>query len=128
MRNLAVPLIVAVGLTLAYPAAAATVLFCPFDSLGGWEVRTVGSAKVDLVGSPGIKRCARVWARPGTAFLTRELPIDAVKGGSVEVRCSARPKDVVAGPQVCSTAKVHLSVQTPSGIKHHSARMTGSSE
>ena len=114
-------------LLVAQAASPATVLFCPFETLPGWEVRTVGEAKAGLVGRPGLKRCLQVQTHPGTAFVTRELPIDAVKGRRVTVRCSARTKDVLVGPQACSTAKVHMAVQTPTGVLHHSARMLGSS-
>jgi len=106
---------------------AATVLFCPFDSLEGWSVRAVGAASAAIVDASEANRCVEVTSRRGTVFVTRQLPLDAVRGSRVTVRCLVKSENVVAGPQQSSTAKVHLAVQTPGGIQHHNARFTGTS-
>ncbi|MBM3891660.1 MAG: hypothetical protein FJ388_21310, partial [Verrucomicrobia bacterium] len=102
----------------------ATVLFSPFDSLDGWQVRSAGPTAVELV-QEGKRQCVQLAAQGGTVFLTRELPLDAVKGRQLMVRCEVKADGIARGPQVSSTAKVHLAVRTPGGIQHHSARFTG---
>jgi len=44
------------------------------------------------------------------------------------VDCQMRPADVVRGPQASSTAKLHLAIETPAGVRHFSARLTGSTD
>jgi len=39
--------------------------------------------------------------------------------------CLIQTQDVSRGPQLVSTAKLHLAVETPSGVKHTSARFIG---
>jgi len=127
MRKLAI--VSAAVLLAAMPQAwPATVLFCPFESLDGWEVRTIGSGDVRLVVDQRGARSLRISSQPGTAFVSRELPLAQVRGCRVTVQCSAKAADVKPGPQKCSTAKAHLSVQTPAGIVHHSARFAGTSD
>jgi len=109
-------------------ASGATVLFCPFDSIEGWEMRSLGATQVATVGKTEKSRCVGLTARRGTVFLTRELPLGLLKGSQVTVSCSVKGEGVVRGPQLCSTAKVHLAVQTPSGTQHHSARFLGTSD
>lgn len=109
-------------------AHGATVLFCPLDSIEGWEVRSVGATEVATVGKTSKARCVGLTSRCGTVFLTRELPLSVVKGCQVTVSCSVKGEDIARGPQLCSTAKVHLAVQTPNGIQHHSARFLGTSD
>lgn len=99
------------------------MLFCPFDSLDGWTVRAVGATNVGVAA-----RGVEVSSHRGTVFLTRELPLDAVRGCRVTVSCFAKSERVLPGPHRCSTAKVHLAVKTPSGIRHRSARLTGTSD
>ena len=106
---------------------AATVLFCPFDSLEGWAVRGVGATGAAIVDASEANRCVEVTSRRGTVFLTRQLPLDAVRGCRLTVSCLVTSEDVVAGPQLSSTAKVHLAVETPGGIQHHNARFVGTS-
>jgi hypothetical protein len=115
-------------LVLARPASAATVLFCPFDSLAGWSVRTIGPARVSLGGEAPAMRYAEITSEGGTAFLTRPLPLDAVRGCRIALSCLAKSENVVRGPQLASTAKVHLAVRTPRGVQHHHARLAGSTD
>ena len=112
----------------ARAAPAATVLFCPFDSLEGWSVRAVGATGAAIVEKSGTARCVEVTSQRGTVFLTRQLPLEAVRGGRVTVNCLVKAEDVVRGPQASSTAKLHLAVQTPRGIEHHNARFTETSD
>lgn len=122
-------LIVAVSFVLRAGAApGATVLFCPFESLEGWTVRAVGATGAAIVEKSAASSCVEVTSRRGTVFLTRQLPLDAVRGCRVTVSCLVKSEGVVRGPQVSSTAKLHLAVQTPGGIAHHSARLVGTSE
>ncbi len=104
---------------------AATVLFCPFDDLNGWRSCSIGAARVELDGDAGVRRCAHIVARGGSAFLTRLLPLDAVRGERIRVRCSMKTRAVRPGPLACSAAKVHLAVRTPRGVRHYAARLTG---
>lgn len=97
----------------AAAVSAATVLFCPFDSLEGWSVRAVGATSTAIVDASQANRCVQVTSRRGTVFVTRQLPLDAVQGSRVTVSCLAKSENVVTGPQLSSTAKVHLAVQTP---------------
>ncbi len=107
---------------------AATVLYCPMDSLREWSVRSVGATGAKVVDRSGGSRCVEVTSSRGTVFLSRELPIEAVRDGRLTVTCSVKPDRVVRGPQLLSTAKLHLAVETPRGIRHHSARFTGTAD
>ena len=112
-------------LTLAVgPASAATVLYCPFDSLDGWSVRTVGASGAELVEKTDENRCVEVTSHRGTVLLSRELPLDEVRGCRLAIACSVKSGRIVRGPQASSTGKVHLAVQTPRGIEHHYARFS----
>ncbi|MBM4079775.1 MAG: hypothetical protein FJ272_07650 [Planctomycetes bacterium] len=108
----------------ARTASTATILFSPFDSLDGWQVRSAGPTAAELV-QEGKRQCVQIASQGGTVFLTRELPLDAVKGRQLMVRCEVKADGVTRGPQVSSTAKVHVAVRTPAGIQHHTARFTG---
>jgi len=109
-------------------APCATVLFCPFDSLEGWSVRSVGATGAAVVEKSAASRCAEVTSRRGTVFLSRELPLEAVRGCRITVSCLVESADVVRGPQVSSTGKLHLAVKTPGGVAHYGARFVGASE
>jgi hypothetical protein len=106
---------------------AETVLYNRFDTLDGWTVRSVGNANAAVVPGREGKLCAELASAGGTVFLTREVPVAAIAGCKVTVDCQMKPVDVVRGPQASSTAKLHLAVETPAGIQHFSARLTGSS-
>jgi hypothetical protein len=106
---------------------AETVLYNRFDTLDGWTVRLVGNANAAVVPGREGKLCAELASAGGTVFLTREVPVAAIAGCKVTVDCQMKPVDVVRGPQASSTAKLHLAVETPAGIQHFSARLTGSS-
>lgn len=112
----------------ALPARAGTVLFCPLDSLDGWSLRTVGAASAGVRAEDGDGPSAWLSAERGTVFLSRELPLDEVRGSRVTVRLLAKHDNIVAGPQAASCGKVHLAVRSPNGTAHHSLRFTGASD
>lgn len=107
---------------------AATLLFCPMDSLDGWTVRCHGTADVAIVEKGDSARCVQTSARQATVFLTRELPLDEVRGSRLEVGCLVRCVGLLPGVQSTSTAKIHLAVRTPDGIRQHSVRFTESDQ
>ncbi|MHB8900677.1 MAG: hypothetical protein ACYC6Y_18150 [Thermoguttaceae bacterium] len=119
-----IALIVTVSLDLS--AHAATVLFCPMDSLDGWTVRCHGTADAAVVANSRSARCLQASARNGTVFLTRELPLDEVRGCRVEIGCLARCRGLLPGVQSTSTAKIHLAVLTPQGPIQNSVRLADS--
>jgi len=104
---------------------AATVLFAPLDSLQGWTVRTVGPTSVGLIDQPQAIRCVELVSRGGTVLLTRELPLEEVRGRRLQLSCLMSGQGVVRGPQVSSAAKLHLAVRTPAGVQHAQARLVG---
>jgi len=108
--------------------SGATVLFCPFESLEGWSVRAVGAAEAGIVEKSAASSCVELTCRRGTVLITRRLPLEAVRGCRVTVSCLVESEDVVRGPQVSSTAKLHLAVKTPSGVTHFGARFVGTSQ
>jgi len=89
-------------------------------------VRSIGTTGVAIVGEDAPDRCVQLTSQGGTVFLSRELPLESVRGCRLTVNCLVETKDVQRGPQLSSTAKVHLAVQTRGGIAHHSARLVGS--
>ena len=109
-------------------APAATVLFCPFDSLSGWSVRSVGATDAGVVRESESSQFVEVASRRGTVLLSRELPLAEVAGCRVEVGCLVASEGIVSGPQLSSTGKVHMAVEGPDGVSHYNARFTGSSE
>ena len=112
--------------SLAASADAATVLFCTLDRLDGWTVRTLGPATVQAARGPADSDCVELRSEGGAAFLTRDLPLAEVAGRRLTLSCLAATEGVVRGPQAASTAKLHLAVQTPQGVRHFSTRLTGS--
>jgi hypothetical protein len=118
---------VAVTILLCAPTAfAATVLFCPMDSLDGWTVRCHGTADAAVVTKGDSGQCAQISTQNATAFLTRDMPLDEVRGSSLEIGCLVRCEGLVPGVQLTSTAKIHIAVQTPDDIRQHSVRFTES--
>lgn len=119
------------AVVLALPARfspAATVLYCEFDSLRDWSVRTAGATGAKITPKEDDTHCLEVRSSRGTVLLSRELPIEAVRGCRVTVSCSVESDGIVRGPQLSSTAKLHLAVQTPQGVRHHSARFVGTAD
>ena len=106
----------------AQTALAATILFAPMDSLDGWTLRSHGPANTIVVPKGDSGKCVQVSAQRATVFLTREIPLDDVRGSTVEIGCLVRCQELVPGIQVTSTAKIHLAVQTPEGIQQYSVR------
>jgi hypothetical protein len=104
---------------------AATVLYAPLDSLDGWSVRALGAAGAGLAVGRAPAGCVELTARGGTVFLTRSLPVEQIAGSRLTIGCQARADGVVRGPQASSTAKLHLAVETPAGVRHFSARFAG---
>lgn len=131
--NRTIPIIAAIAALHAGIATAATILYSPFDSLEGWSVRSVGATTAGIVdktidGKPSGATCAEVTSRRGSVFLTRELPLEDVLGCRITVSCLVKGDGVVRGPQISSTAKVHLAVETAGGIEHYVARFSGSTQ
>jgi hypothetical protein len=107
------------------PLPAATVLFAPFDSLSGWTVRCVGAGSAEIVESKDGRKSTRLTATQGTALLSRELPLEQVRGCRLTLSCSVENRLIVVGPQASSCGKLHLAVQTPGGTEHFSVHFTG---
>lgn len=126
--NRVIPIAIVLLILPVEMATAATVLFCPFESLEGWSVRSVGAASAEVVDKSGGEKCVTMASRRGTIFLSRELPLEAVLKRRITVSCLVRTEDVARGAQLSSTAKVHLAVETSDGIRHHSAQLTGSKD
>ncbi len=118
-------LLTILGLLLTAPAAAATICYAPLDSLDGWSVHTLGDATAAIVHDPLTGPCVELASAGGTVLLSREFRLPAVQGCRVNVACLIQTDGVVRGPQLVSTAKLHLAAETPAGIKHTSARFTG---
>ncbi len=119
---------VAICLLGAGELPAATLLYCPFDSLQGWAVRSVGAAGAALVEPDAQTQHVELTSSRGTVFLSRELPLDAVRGTRVTVTCSVRSERIIRGPQLSSTGKIQLAVRTPRGIEHFYARFVGTED
>jgi len=117
-------LIVLVVLATA-PAAAATICHAPLSSLDGWSVHTLGSATARVVQDAATGNCVELASAGGTVLLSREFELPAVQGCRVSVGCLIQTQDVSRGPQLVSTAKLHLAVETAADVKHASARFTG---
>jgi hypothetical protein len=112
-------------LLAASPAWAATVCYAPLDSLEGWTVRSLGEATAQVVEDRVVGRCVEVATSGGTVLLSRSLPVEAVAGSQLSVRCLVQTTGVVRGTQLVSLAKLHLAVETPAGVRHSSTRFTG---
>jgi len=110
----------------AIHSPAATVLYSPMESLDGWMVRSVGPASAAVIRKGESDKCVQLEARSATVFLSRELPLAAVRGSRIEVGGLVRCEDLVPGIQAANTAKIHLAVRTPDGVRHHSARLSES--
>lgn len=117
-------LVSAVWLAMAREGTAATIVAEPFDALTAWHIRTVGAASARLHKKGLHGTGLRVEGMGGMAFCTRELPLQDVRGSRLTVRCMTKVQSVEAGPQACSTPKVHLAVATPRGVLHFSSRLT----
>jgi hypothetical protein len=127
-RNSIVPSILAAGAVVIVGAKhlfAATVLFCPFDSLDAWTLRSVGAGQAGIVGRDENDRCVEVTAQEGTILISRDLPVDMLRGSRVTVSCLVKTERVVRGAQQSSTAKVHLAVLSQGSVQHYAARLEG---
>lgn len=118
-------LLLVFGLLASAPVPAATICCARLDSLDSWSLHAHGAATAHVVTDPLPGRCLELTSAGGSVLLSRELPLASVRGCRVSVSCLVRTLDVTRGPQLVSTAKLHLAVQTPGGIQHTSARFTG---
>lgn len=126
MQRTGIVIVVVAILVCAPPVFAATVLFSPMDSLDGWTIRSHGTADTAIVAKGDSGQCVQVSTQNATAFLTRDMPLDEVRGSSLEIGCLVRCEGLVPGIQLTSTSKIHLAIQTPDGIRQHSVRFTNS--
>jgi hypothetical protein len=122
------PLLVTVFLAATRVAGGATVLFAPLGQFDGWDLNTLGTARIAAAPSAAGLPCVEMNSAGGTCLLSRALPLDQMRGSRVTIRCLARSDGVVRGPQASSTAKIHLAIRTPRGIEHHSARFLGNTD
>jgi hypothetical protein len=126
MRWLIVGLFWGPLLATAAGAQAATLIYCAMDSLEGWTVRTLGPAGVQIVPGQQATACVELRSQGGSVLLSREVPRDSVAGCRLEISCLVKTDNVVRGPEVMDTAKLHLALETPQGLRHFSVRLTGS--
>jgi len=116
------------SLLVAQTARSATVFYSRLDSLEDWAVQTLGAADIRVNEDPVVHRCVELSSAAGTALISHVLDGEVVAGCQLTVSCLVRTADVRRGPQLTSVAKVHLAVETATGILHFSSRWTGSSE
>lgn len=95
-----------------------------FNTLEAWRVVGLGPADMRLEDDAVGGRHLRVESRSGLAFCSRELPVEALRGTQVTVRCMTLVEAVEPGPQAWSGPKIHLAVATPEGPVHFSARLS----
>lgn len=101
-----------------------TVVAETFDTLDDWRVVSVGPAAMRLEEGGVAGRYLRVESRSGLAFCSRELPVEALRGTQVTIRCMTLVDAVTPGPQVWSAPKIHLAAATPEGPVHFSTRLS----
>jgi len=126
MQKFAIVTVAVVIFLNARLAFAATILFSPMDSLDGWTIRSHGTTNAAIVAKGDSGQCVQVSSQNSTVFLTRDLRLDDVRGASLEIGCLVRTMGLVPGIQVTSTAKIHLAIQTPEGVRQHSVQFTDS--
>jgi len=116
-------------LAIAPPWAcrAATIVAERFDDLDGWRVVTSGPASLRLARDEARGAFLQAESLGGLAFCSRELPLEAVRGSEIRVRCLTRVESVTPGPQACSAPKIHVAVAAPGGARHFAARLTQAS-
>ncbi|MDH7570705.1 MAG: hypothetical protein QHJ73_14085 [Armatimonadota bacterium] len=108
------------------PAARADVLLREdFETQGEWRFNATGKAMVSLVDGGRQGKCVKTEADGGTAYYTRQLKTEQVAGRKITVRCWVRLENVRQGPQVYSTAKIHIGARVGGNTLNFADRWVG---
>jgi len=106
----------------------ATIVAESFETLDAWRITTVGPAMAELGDSGGQGSCLKVRSLGGLAMCSRDLPVAELRGAKLTVRCMTRVAAVGPGPQPWSTAKIHVAIKSPTGVRHATGRLSQVSE
>ena len=94
----------------------------------GWRKNVRGDATVELVSGGISGKCLKTTAQGGLAYYSRTLDLRAVRGRKIVARCRVKLDNVKVGPQVYSTAKLHVAVRVDGRIRNYATRFVGTTE
>ncbi|NOY79413.1 MAG: hypothetical protein GXP31_00260 [Kiritimatiellaeota bacterium] len=100
-------------LFLPCPVRATQMLSENFESRGAWQEHVRGKGSISLVPGGVHGKCLKtVSEAQALVYYSLKLDPEKVRGKSILIRCKVRIRDVVRGPKVYSTAKIHVGIRT----------------
>ena len=114
------------ALLIATAAPADVVLEEGFEQQGKWKKRVQGKGTVELVAGGVEGTCLKLTSRE-QAFVYYSLELDPkpLRGKRLIVRAKVKLDNVVQGPKVYSTAKLHVGVIVNRKMQNHAQRFVG---
>lgn len=125
MRAYCGGVLILMAATCAFPA---TILVETFEDLDDWQKLTFGDAALEVASEGQRGPCLKATAQSGSALLAYSLPMDAIRGATVLVRCAVKLENVHPGAQPYSTAKIHLAVRDGGRVRHFATRFDGTAD
>ena len=116
---------------IASPASAAPIIQEHFDQLGPpWRKNIRGAGRITLASKGVSGPCLQVVSeKRALVYYTLALDPKKVNGKSILIRCKVKSANVMTGPKVYSTAKLHVGVEVPGRRSlNFAARFTGTSD
>ena len=113
---------------IAAVSRGATIVAEPFETLEAWRITTVGAATVGVDSKAPRGNCLRVRSLGGLAMCSRDLPVAQLRGVALTIRCMTRVAALGSGPQPWSTAKIHVAIRSPAGVRHVTSRLSQRAE
>jgi hypothetical protein len=114
---------------LALAARAEPVLQEGFEQEGKWHKTLRGPGAVELVAGGLRGKCLKVTSRKrALAYYSIALQPKRVRGKRLTIRARVKLDNVVQGPEIYSTAKIHVGVTVGGRVEHRAKRFVGTSE
>ena len=124
-RQLAVTLALARLLSMG-AAWSETILKESFEQQGKWKKNIRGKGTIELAPGGIEGKCLKVTTNDqALVYYTIRLDPKRVRGKRLIVRAKVKLDNVVKGPEIYSTAKIHIGVGVKGRIQHRAQRFVG---
>ena len=113
-------------LAFATAASADLVLENNFEQQGKWKKRLKGKGAVELVPGGVEGKCLKLTSRDQAyAYYSIELDPKPLRGKRLIMRAKVKLQDVLQGPKIYSTAKLHVGVIVNKKMQNFAQRFVG---
>ncbi len=105
---------------------AEPVLTESFETKGKWRKLIRGKGSVELVDGGVRGKCLKVTSQDEAfVYYSTDLPLERVRGRRLIIRAQVKLDGVVQGPEVYSTAKLHVGITVGKTTQHRAQRFVG---